>query len=369
MNAHLHSIYLSPHHAGDAEELPDRIALNLESFKRLHPAFAHSLYGNESGRDFIRRHFDRDTLEAYDELVPLAYRADLLRYCLLYQRGGIYADLSVDFFTPLLDDPGEDRLLLFRDGYSAAPWIVSNSLMYAPAREQVFEHCIRSIIEHTRRKYYGTNQLCPTGPNLLGQHLASAVPLYRLSCGETLRINKNPATFSWAYVGVDSEVIAVNVKRGGGLQSLGGPANDYNQLYAARTIYRSELPPVLRWSAQDYEQGGFIRPSHAAGVFPPGIALTGPRTALPGGRYRARFLVRKAAIREYAPIDFQIDVCTHEGGTVLFRTPPRRTFPAAEGSTLEAEFQLPESLDGVEVRVQLLTEGAFRFEALELDRL
>lgn len=369
MSTHLHSIYLTAGSAGDPGQVPPRIALNLESFKLQHPAFTHTLYGNESGRDFIRRHFDGATLEAYDELVPLAYKADLLRYCLLYERGGIYADLSLNFFAPLVEQPSAERLSVFRDGFSAAPWIVSNSLLYAPARERLFEQCILSIIEHTRLRYYGINQLCPTGPNLLGRHLATTVPLHRLTCGETVRINKNPTTFSWAYVGQDHEVVAVNVKQGGGLRSLGGPGNDYNQLYAARTIYRSEQSKVIRWSAEEYARRGFISSQGSGPSFPAGVALKGPFVSLAPGSYRATFHVRKATPRAYDPLDYNIDVCSSHGANTLLSSPPRRAFPATTGSSLDAEFRLINPLDAVEVRLVLRKSGAFHFDSLEIERL
>jgi len=376
MSACLHSIFLTPEGHEADPVLPPRIALNLESFKLQHPGFTHTLYGDASGRDFILRHFDANTVAAFDELVPLAYKADLLRYCLLFQLGGIYADLSLNFFTPLVEDPATDRVLAFRDGYSAAPWIVSNSLLFAPAGERVFERCIHSIIEHTRTRYYGTNQLCPTGPNLLGRHMAAAMPLDRLVCGETLRINKNAGTFSWAYVGPHTnEVVAVNIKRGGGLASLGGQANDYNRLYAARAVYKSEVRKVFRWSAEEYVRRGFMSAGNVTtgqpgpGPLPAGVALTGPYVPLIAGRYKARFHVEKVSSRLYDPLDFQVDVRADDGKSLLFSSPPRRAFPAPGGTLLEADFQLPRGADDVEVRLVLRNAGSFAFQALELERL
>ena len=45
-------------------------------------------------REFISKYFNKDVLEAYDTLLPGAYKADLWRYCILYKMGGIYMDIK-----------------------------------------------------------------------------------------------------------------------------------------------------------------------------------------------------------------------------------------------------------------------------------
>jgi mannosyltransferase OCH1-like enzyme len=61
----------------------------------MNPDFDFVLMDDEQCRDFIRDNFDKKTLEAYDSLVPGAYKADLWRYCILYKYGGIYLDIKL----------------------------------------------------------------------------------------------------------------------------------------------------------------------------------------------------------------------------------------------------------------------------------
>ena len=49
-----------------------------------HKDYEFYLYDDEMCRDFIIQHFDDDVLNAFDSLIPGAYKADLWRYCVLY---------------------------------------------------------------------------------------------------------------------------------------------------------------------------------------------------------------------------------------------------------------------------------------------
>lgn len=59
------------------------------------------LYTDETARQYIMDHFPTHFLEAYDAIIPGAYKADLFRYMLLMKEGGIYADIDVMLETSL----------------------------------------------------------------------------------------------------------------------------------------------------------------------------------------------------------------------------------------------------------------------------
>lgn len=44
---------------------------------------------------FLSTHFPPEVKEAYDALIPGAFKADLFRYCVLFVYGGVYADVDV----------------------------------------------------------------------------------------------------------------------------------------------------------------------------------------------------------------------------------------------------------------------------------
>ena len=82
-------------------DLPPKMKENLELLKQQNPEFKHYLYDDAMCRNFIQQNFDADVLYSFDKLKPGAYKADLWRYCIIYEYGGIYADSD----TVLVDNP------------------------------------------------------------------------------------------------------------------------------------------------------------------------------------------------------------------------------------------------------------------------
>ena len=61
---------------------------------KLNPDFKIKYYSDKGSREFIKNNYSKDIINAYDSLIPGAYKADLFRYCVLYKYGGIYSDLT-----------------------------------------------------------------------------------------------------------------------------------------------------------------------------------------------------------------------------------------------------------------------------------
>ena len=71
--------------------------------------WSYRFYTDKTARQYIINHFPRHFVEAYDALIPGAYKADLFRYMVLMKDGGIYADMDVlldvsldSFITPTM---------------------------------------------------------------------------------------------------------------------------------------------------------------------------------------------------------------------------------------------------------------------------
>lgn len=338
----LHSILLTN---DPSPNLPWRIEQNLSSFGNAYPGMTHTLYDRDSGRAFIAQHFDRDVVAAWDDLVPFAYKSDLLRYCLLYQLGGIYSDISIHHFFPIALPETRD-LVIFRDGFNAAPWIVSTSLVCSRAQNRVFLHAIEEIVRNVKARFYGVNPLCPTGPNLFGQALAKHAELWSLATGEAVQVK---GTRSLVYVDPTGEVVATNVKRGGGLASLGGSHQDYNQLYAMRRIYADEHG-LMSWSATELKRKGFTK-EHGGNADQPQIVVFGPYATLALGTYRATYQVRSAASEALHPGRLEMDVCARCGEQPIAHSPPQ-VMPESSGSVaISVTFVIEALTTDLEVRL------------------
>jgi mannosyltransferase OCH1-like enzyme len=154
-----HTKYLPP--------LMDR-AVNI--VKNTNPAFKHYLYDDEDCRNFIRSNFSNEVLNAYDSLIPGAYKADLWRYCILYKLGGIYLDIK---YIPVagfkcINLSEKEHWVLDADKNN-----IYNALLVCNAGNQILLNAINQIVENVKTKYYGDGSLYPTGPALLARYFTN----------------------------------------------------------------------------------------------------------------------------------------------------------------------------------------------------
>jgi len=363
---HLHSIFFQ-RQSSTATALPPKISRNLASFRECHPDRAHQVYDLDMARDFLIKHFDKTVLEAFESLRPLAYKADLFRYCLLYELGGIYADVSLYFHAPVIGPYPSSSLLVFRDVAGRAPWILSNSLIAAKPGMPVFLACIERIIDHIRQDYYGVNALCPTGPNLLGAQLARTTDLTEIISGEAVRISRD-GSHAFAYILQDGQVVAVAIKKGIGLGSFGvGSADNYGDFYDRKAIY-SHNEDQQCWVSGDFASNNWLGIRDADGVFEAGVAVFGPYLTLPQGRYSASFVVSQHHIDAIRQAGLKLDACTSSGRTPIPTSPA--TIEAhgthAQKMAITTTFELSDITQRVEVRLHLAKPAKFDVDCLEI---
>lgn len=76
--------------------LTEPFIANLDHLQKLHPGWTVAFYDGADRLDFIRKHFDKEMVRTYLSINPQygPARADLFRYLLLYQCGGVYLDIK-----------------------------------------------------------------------------------------------------------------------------------------------------------------------------------------------------------------------------------------------------------------------------------
>ncbi len=293
----------SNHLSDEIDRLPYKIKRNIESLIYFHPDFCHRLWNDSDVELLIEKEFDPGVLEAYRGLIPLAYKADLARYCILYRYGGLYADLSLLFFQSVIDPDNRgtmDRLLVFRDAFNThAPWIVSNSLIYSKPKNSLFMRCINKVVDNVSTGFYGSTPLDPTGPNMFGIQLAMLhehqSPMFRL--GEVRR-EANEISGKWThgfYLNCECLVALIN-KDHNGLSSLGiDRQQNYGKLWKSRAIYATAHLP-LSYVAKDYVCHGWIKTKYILcgdgikiNLEAGSLLLFGPYVSLPVGVYMVKF--------------------------------------------------------------------------------
>ena len=84
----------------------------VESWKNLNPTWEYKLWTDEDMHDFISTKYSWfiPTFEAYPEQIQ---RVDSFRYFIIYEYGGLYADLDIECFKPL-DTLLTDNCIIFQ---------------------------------------------------------------------------------------------------------------------------------------------------------------------------------------------------------------------------------------------------------------
>jgi hypothetical protein len=122
-------------------------------------------YTDETMRDFIVEHYSSSSqlfVDAYDALIPGAFRADFFRLLVLFQHGGIYADIDVQLDVNNLDYWIPDNLGYFVprdvaiDRWPDSNFCLWNGLQGAAPGHPIVGQAIQDLLNHilNRHDYY-----------------------------------------------------------------------------------------------------------------------------------------------------------------------------------------------------------------------
>lgn len=136
----------------------------------------YKFYDDEAIIKFLRMHFPSEIQEAYDAIMPGAFKADFFRYCVLLIEGGVYADidvfLSVDLdltfvgdvgFMTVVDEPGA------KHNHRSCLW---NGFIAVAPGHPFISKTIEMVVNVVRNRFKSIdidNMMCP-GPVLHLSH-------------------------------------------------------------------------------------------------------------------------------------------------------------------------------------------------------
>ena len=130
------------------------------------PGFNYQLFDDNDCRNFIKDNFDANVLNAFDSLIPGAYKADLWRYCILYKNGGVYLDIKYAPFNGFrfisLMEKEHWVLDIDKNG-------IYNALIVCKPNNEILLKAINKVVANVKNKFYGNSPLEPTGPLMLSQ--------------------------------------------------------------------------------------------------------------------------------------------------------------------------------------------------------
>lgn len=154
------------------KELPPLMKQNYEILVQGNPKIQFHLYDEDDCCEFIKQHFEQEVVEAYNKLIPNAYKSDLWRYCILYVNGGIYMDIKYQCANGFKIIALTEKEYFVKD---RPDFYVYNALITVLPKNQIMLKCISEIVKNVKNKYYGSDALLPTGPGLLCKYFENEV--------------------------------------------------------------------------------------------------------------------------------------------------------------------------------------------------
>ena len=216
------------------KELPPKMSENYQLLKDSNPEFQHFLFDENDCRNFIKNNFPINVLNAYESLVPCAYKSDLWRYCILYKYGGIYLDIKYKTVNGFKLIALTEKEYFVRD-LDCSFKGVYNALIISLPGNNILLKCISQIVNNVKNKSYTSNCLAVTGPSLLSTYFTSNqrnnMELYLETCNVENVIN----TF---YICWNNNIILGKYKEYYDEQRQYQKELRYSELWERRAIYR-----------------------------------------------------------------------------------------------------------------------------------
>ena len=165
------------------EKLPLPLELSTNSWKDKNPDYAYSLYNEYSAESFLKTHFDKEVVTAYQRCDIIAEKADLFRLAYLYQEGGIYADvddLCLQGLNTLLAE--HHSFIVYQEGLA-----LGNNFIASHKGNRIIkaslDTCVRNLMNYVvEPSWY------KTGPMLLTEQVIRQLASAQLSEAQNERI-------------------------------------------------------------------------------------------------------------------------------------------------------------------------------------
>lgn len=125
---------------------------------------------------FLEDEFGADYAEAFDDLIPGAFKCDLWRYAMLYAHGGVYMDIDLEELIPLdqIISP-TDRLVTVVDRKmpEAFKCAIYQAFLAVEPRHPIMKMALETSLKNVvqRKPVYKKTLFDITGPVVLGRAL------------------------------------------------------------------------------------------------------------------------------------------------------------------------------------------------------
>ena len=156
------------------DSMPIQMINVLEKTKSTSPDYQLYYFDNLECEEFMKDYSPR-VFEAYNKVIPGAFKADLFRICILEKYGGCYSDIGHVPFVSFNTITGDQNMVLVKD--CPIKWLngnckyygIHNALMCSVKNHEFFKLLIEKTCENIEFEYYGESSLDVTGPTMIGK--------------------------------------------------------------------------------------------------------------------------------------------------------------------------------------------------------
>ena len=148
----------------------------------------------------MKENFEPKVLDAYLSIKPLAFKADLARYCIVYVYGGWYFDILLSIQDTSILKHLEDTYdaILFRDiPFTDRSISIANTLFWFKSPgHAILKNVIDRVVNNILNKNYGSHAHSVTGPIAFGVEVSKYQidnPDYTIAVGDSLMIDNRPS--------------------------------------------------------------------------------------------------------------------------------------------------------------------------------
>lgn len=222
--------------------IPDSLQIKADELRISHPEFVYQLFNDSSAETYLKTHYPEEVFNAYDDLIPGAYKADLLRLCVLYKEGGIYIDVGMSFVDQFDLKTLTTKNHFVRDIEGAGGGIYNALMVSEPGNPEILEAIVH-ITRNVRNRYYGEkfgfggDDLQITGPLAIKTIITKDIDLIHIPgsitySGIKITINKNDN-----YRKLQKDIVLPN----------------YHVLFKKRRVYKNRIiPQTIHYTFKNY---------------------------------------------------------------------------------------------------------------------
>jgi mannosyltransferase OCH1-like enzyme len=154
------------HQTWKTTEVPEKLKPYQQEWQRLHPDYNYILHTDTDIRAQVETYFPQ-YLAQYDGFSSHIERVDFARYVILYQHGGVYADLDTKPLKPMDDWIQKNKVVLGREPLEHSrkmycrEIVLCNALMVSPPGDPYWLALMQFIMRNYERNY---SPVATTGP-------------------------------------------------------------------------------------------------------------------------------------------------------------------------------------------------------------